>query len=90
MFCVFTYSNVGFMEGNWVVIRVQIGRVILLCDSLYIGFSFVFVTYSNIGFMEGNWVVMGVECGCLLNCVTVKSRYLVCFCYVQQCCVYGR
>ena len=48
-----TYSNVVFMEVNWFVMGVHYGRVILLCDSLYIGIWCVFVTYSNVVFMEG-------------------------------------
>jgi len=55
IWCVFVmYSNVVFMEGNWVVIGVEYEGVIFLCDSLYIGIWCVFVTYSNVVFMEGN------------------------------------
>ena len=80
MLCLFVrYSNVGFMEGNWVVMGEECGRVILLCE-VYISVFGVCLLGTAILFL---WKVIGLLWECsfgdgLLNCVIV---------YISVCCV---
>ena len=66
------YSNVLFMEGNWVVMGVEFGDgVIVLCENLYIGISVCLLRTA----MLCLWKLIGLLWECIMAglfyCVTV-------------------
>ena len=66
------------------------GRVIVLCDSLYIGIWYVFVTYSNVVFMELIGLLWEWSVGGLLYCVTVYiSVFGVCLLCTAMLCLWN-